>query len=59
MTGATALNLAIASVSGVLIPYGLYKLGRDPVMGSSVILTAITDSMGFFIFLGLATRFLV
>jgi hypothetical protein len=39
--------------------YGLYKLGRDPVMGSSVILTAITDSMGFFIFLGLGTLFLV
>ena len=48
MAGAIALNLAIASVAGVLIPYGL---GRDPVMGSSVILTAITDSMGFFIFL--------
>jgi Mg/Co/Ni transporter MgtE len=41
----------IASVAGVLIPYGLHKLGRDPVMGSSVILTAITDSMGFFTFL--------
>lgn len=51
MAGAMALNLAIASVAGVLIPYGLHKLGRDPVMGSSVILTAITDSMGFFIFL--------
>jgi len=59
MAGAMALNLAIASVSGVLIPYGLHKLGRDPVMGSSVILTAITDSMGFFLFLGLAALFLV
>ncbi len=59
MAGAMALNLAIASVSGVLVPYGLHKLGRDPVMGSSVILTAITDSMGFFIFLGLAALFLV
>jgi magnesium transporter len=36
----------------------LHKLGRDPVMGSSVMLTAITDSMGFFIFLGLAAAFL-
>jgi magnesium transporter len=59
MAGAMALNLAIASVAGVLIPYGLHKLGRDPVMGSSGILTAITDSMGFFIFLDLAALFLV
>ncbi|MGH8522085.1 MAG: hypothetical protein ACREU9_11855 [Gammaproteobacteria bacterium] len=34
-------------------------LGRDPVFGSSVMLTAITDSMGFFIFLGLAAAFLI
>jgi magnesium transporter len=35
----------------------LQKLGRDPAMGSSVLLTFSTDSMGFFIFLGLATLF--
>jgi magnesium transporter len=34
-------------------------LGRDPAVGSSVLITAITDSMGFFIFLGLATLFLL
>jgi len=37
----------------------MQKLGRDPAVGSSVMITAITDSGGFFIFLGLATVFLV
>jgi magnesium transporter len=37
----------------------MQKLGRDPALGSSVMITAITDSGGFFIFLGLATVFLV
>jgi len=35
------------------------KLGRDPAVGSSVMITAITDTGGFFIFLGLATLFLL
>jgi magnesium transporter len=35
------------------------KLGRDPALGSSVLITAMTDSGGFFIFLGLATVFLL
>jgi magnesium transporter len=37
----------------------LAKLGRDPAMGSSVMITAVTDSGGFFIFLGMATIFLL
>jgi magnesium transporter len=37
----------------------MQRLGRDPAVGSSVMITAITDSGGFFIFLGLATIFLV
>ncbi|MGZ5257215.1 MAG: magnesium transporter, partial [Burkholderiales bacterium] len=40
-------------------PLLMEKLGRDPALGSSVLITAITDSGGFFIFLGLATLFLV
>jgi magnesium transporter len=59
MTGAVMLNLLIASLVGVFIPLTLHKLGRDPVSGSSVMLTAVTDSMGFFIFLGLATVLLL
>jgi len=35
------------------------KLKRDPAVGSSVLITAITDTGGFFIFLGLATLFLL
>jgi magnesium transporter len=42
-----------------VIPLAMEKFGRDPAIGSSVMITAITDSGGFFIFLGLATLFLV
>jgi len=59
MTGAMALSLLLASVMGVAIPLTMEKLGRDPAQGASVMITAITDSGGFFIFLGLATVFLV
>jgi magnesium transporter len=59
MTAAMTLNLLLAALMGVLIPMTLLKVGRDPAMGSSVLITALTDSGGFFIFLGLATLFLV
>ena len=59
MTGAMVLNLLLAAVMGVAIPLLMEKFGRDPAIGSSVMITAITDSGGFFIFLGLATVFLV
>jgi len=59
MTGAMLLSLLLAAVTGVAIPLVLQRLGRDPALGSSVMITAITDSGGFFIFLGLATIFLV
>ncbi len=56
---AMMLNLLLAAFMGVLIPMTMDKLGKDPAVGSSVMITAITDSGGFFIFLGLATLFLV
>lgn len=59
MTAAMTLNLLLAAAMGVLIPITMAKMGRDPAMGSSVMLTACTDSGGFFIFLGLATLFLL
>jgi magnesium transporter len=59
MTGAMTLSLLLAAVMGVAIPLTMQKLGRDPALGASVLITAITDSGGFFIFLGLATVFLV
>jgi magnesium transporter len=58
MTSAMVLNLMLAAVMGVMIPLAMHHLGRDPAKGSSVMITAITDSGGFFIFLGLATLFL-
>jgi magnesium transporter len=59
MVLAMTLNLMLAALAGVLIPITMMKLGRDPALGSSVMITAVTDSGGFFIFLGLATLFLV
>jgi len=59
MVLAMTLNLLLAAVMGVLIPMTMLKFGRDPAVGSSVMITAVTDSGGFFIFLGLATLFLL
>ena len=51
-------NLILASVAGTLIPLGLQSIGQDPALSSSVLVTAVTDSLGFFIFLSLAEFFL-
>jgi len=59
MTTAMTLNLILAAIMGVMIPFTLSKSGRDPAVGSSVLITAMTDSGGFFIFLGLATLTLI
>jgi magnesium transporter len=59
MTAAMTLNLLLAAFAGVGIPMLMTKFGRDPALGSSVLITAMTDSGGFFIFLGLATLFLL
>jgi magnesium transporter len=59
MSLAMLLNLIVAALAGIFIPLAMERFGRDPAIGSSVFLTFVTDSMGFFIFLGLATIFLV
>jgi magnesium transporter len=59
MMAAMTLNLLLAAVMGVIIPLVMSKFGRDPAVGSSVLITAMTDSGGFMIFLGLATIFLM
>ena len=59
MALAMMLNLLLAALMGVAIPWLRSRFGRDPAVGSSVLITACTDSGGFFIFLGLATIFLV
>jgi magnesium transporter len=59
MTSAMVLNLLLAAMAGVTIPLMRQRLGADPAIGGSVLITALTDSGGFFIFLGLATLFLI
>lgn len=59
MAIAMFINLLVAVVVGLGIPLLRHKFGKDPAVGTSVILTSITDSMGFFIFLGLASLFLI
>jgi magnesium transporter len=59
MMAAMTLNLLLAAIMGVMIPLVMNRFGRDPAVGSSVLITAMTDSGGFMIFLGLATIFLL
>jgi magnesium transporter len=54
---AMMLNLLLAALVAMGVPLLLQRMNRDPALGASVLLTFTTDSMGFFIFLGLATLF--
>ena len=51
---AMVINIAVSGLAGVLVPVAFERLGQDPAVASSVFVTMITDSMGFFAFLGLA-----
>jgi magnesium transporter len=55
MFTAMIVSMVAASAAGALIPIVLVKLNRDPATASSIILTTVTDIVGFFTFLGLAT----
>ncbi|WP_269496908.1 magnesium transporter [Castellaniella sp. S9] len=59
MMAAMVGNMLIGAALGVLIPLLRDRFGKDPAVGSSVLLTFATDSLGFFLFLGLATIFLL
>jgi len=59
IAAATIINLFVAAFSGVIIPIVMTKLRIDPAIAGSVILTTVTDIVGLFAFLGLATLFLV
>ncbi|REG81764.1 magnesium transporter [Marinomonas pollencensis] len=59
IASATIINLFFAALTGTLLPIFLKKLGIDPALAASVILTTVTDVVGFLAFLGLATLFLV
>jgi len=53
------LNLLVAGLVGTLIPLGLQRMKVDPAVASAVFLTTVTDVVGFFVFLGLATLVLL
>jgi len=52
---AMVVNMLVAALSGIIIPMVLDKNGIDPALAGSVILTTVTDVVGFFVFLGSAT----
>jgi magnesium transporter len=52
-------NQVVAATGGVLVPLGLKRLGFDPALASGTFVTTLTDVMGFFAFLGLATLLLL
>lgn len=56
---AIVINICVAAFSGVVIPVWLEKMKIDPALSGSVILTTVTDVIGFFAFLGLGSLFLL
>ncbi|RLA11652.1 MAG: magnesium transporter [Gammaproteobacteria bacterium] len=56
---AMVINLILAAGAGYMVPMTLRRLNIDPAIASTVLLTAITDAMGFFVFLSLATIYLI
>ena len=59
IASAIIINLIIAAISGAVVPLLLQRFGIDPALAGSVVLTTITDVVGFLAFLGLATVFLL
>jgi magnesium transporter len=55
---AMVVNMAVAGLSGALIPLGLKAVGRDPAQASSIFMTTVTDVVGFAALLGLAFAFM-
>ena len=56
---AMVVNLLVAGLAGVLVPLALDKAGVDPALASGTFVTTVTDVVGFFAFLGLATMVLL
>jgi magnesium transporter len=59
IAAAITINLVFAAVTGSVLPLLLERVGIDPALAGSVLLTTVTDVVGFFAFLGLASLFLV
>jgi len=55
---AMVINLICSAIAGILIPIVLRKFNQDPAIAGSVVVTTVTDVIGFFSFLGLAAIFL-
>jgi magnesium transporter len=55
IAAAMLVNILVAGTAGVVVPLALDRFNQDPAVASSVFVTMLTDSMGFFAFLGLAT----
>jgi magnesium transporter len=56
---AMVINLVVAGLAGAAIPVIMDRIGVDPALGSGTFVTTVTDVVGFFAFLGLATVFLI
>jgi magnesium transporter len=56
---AMLINMLTAALFGLMVPLVLDRLGIDPALSGSVILTTVTDVVGFVTFLGLGTWFLL
>jgi len=52
---AMVISMLIAGLAGALVPVLLKRFGQDPALASSIILTTVTDIVGFLSFLGIAT----
>ena len=59
ISAAMIINLISSAIAGIFIPIILRKFNQDPAIAGSVVVTTITDVIGFFSFLGLATIFLI
>ena len=59
IASAMVVNMVVAGFAGILIPLGLDRVGIDPAIAATVLLTTVTDVVGFFIFLGLAASVLL
>src|SRR4030095_2734610 len=59
VASALTINLLSAALAGVMVPVTLKRMGFDPALAGGVILTTVTDVMGFLSFLGLATLILL
>jgi magnesium transporter len=57
ISAAMVISMIVAGVAGALVPVVLQRLGQDPAQSSSIILTTVTDVVGFLSFLGIATLF--